>query len=179
MKDSPQDNRWKLAGYRQGYSECGLCQPPCATCKKCWPGDKNCFQAKDCPAGVDKEGAKLTNYSCDKAITDEPSAHFCSSCKQEKYYPPHWEDIQTKEDYVKNQAAMVFGDTKKAVVQQAAIKDKFGDLNVNDFLRSTIAQDGGDIEEEFPHYIGMQSPEGNLVDWVGQNKWTYLDLYKA
>jgi len=74
---------------------------------------------------------------------------------------------------------MVFGDTKKAVVQQAAIKDKFGDLNVNDFLRSTIAQDGGDIEEEFPHYIGMQSPEGNLVDWVGQNKWTYLDLYKA
>jgi hypothetical protein len=96
--------------------------------------------------------------NCDKEITKEPSARFCTSCKQEEYYPPHWEDIQTKEDYVKNQAAMVFGDTKKTVVQKEAIKDKFGDLNVNDFLRSTIAQDGGRIADELPGYIGMMKP---------------------
>lgn len=117
--------------------------------------------------------------SCDVKITEEPSAHFCTSCKQEEYYPPHWEDIQTKDDYVKNQAAMVVGDTKKAIVQTDSIKDKFGDLNVNDFLRSTIAQDGGQIKEEFPQYIGMMQPNKAEVDWEDKNKWTYLDLYKA
>jgi hypothetical protein len=34
---------------------------------------------------------------------------------------------------------MVFGDTKRSVVKIEAIKDKFGELNVYDFLRSTIA----------------------------------------
>jgi len=42
-KDTPPNYKWKNAGYRKGYSECGLCQDPCATCKKCWPGEKNCF----------------------------------------------------------------------------------------------------------------------------------------
>jgi len=74
---------------------------------------------------------------------------------------------------------MVFGDTKKSVVQTEAIKDKFGDLNVNDFLRSTIAQDGGKIKDEFPQYIGMMKPNPLKVDWEDKNKWTYLDLYKA
>lgn len=74
---------------------------------------------------------------------------------------------------------MVFGDTKKTVVQTEAIKDKFGDLNVNDFLRSTIAQDGGQIVGEFPTYIGMMPPNNGEVEWEDKNKWTYLDLYKA
>ena len=74
---------------------------------------------------------------------------------------------------------MVFGDTKKTVVQKESIKDKFGDLNVIDFLRSTIAQDGGKIISEFPTYIGMMAPNPLKVAWEDKNKWTYLDLYKA
>lgn len=36
-KDDP---KYRAAGYRKGYSECGLCQAPCATCRKCWPGEE-------------------------------------------------------------------------------------------------------------------------------------------
>jgi len=60
---------------------------------------------------------------------------------------------------------MVLGNSKLAVVRAKGIKDKFGDLNVNDFLRSTIAQDGGKIEEQFPTVIGMVKPNNDEVKW--------------
>jgi hypothetical protein len=107
--------RYVKAGFRPGYAECGLCRPPCATCRKCWtsndnskaeitdgsgaikPGDKNCH-VWDCPeAGGDtakeEELAKKGKKTCDRRITEEPSAHFCTSCKQDKYNPPDVRDI--------------------------------------------------------------------------------------
>ena len=124
--------------FKKGYAECGLCSAPCATCKKCTVGkDKNCFQESACTK--DKNGKRDVNDpNCDKDKTKEPSAHFCTSCRQDAYYPLHPEDIQTKVAYVNNQAAMAVG-TLLNDAQIEAINDKFDTLNVNDFLRSTIA----------------------------------------
>jgi len=127
-----ESRRWRDAGYRPGYAECGLCQPPCATCRKCWTGtDTNCH-VWDCPGAKKSDGsydeakAELLAKgdaaggvkgikTCDRKITNEPSAHFCTSCQQDKYNPPDVRDIQTIEDYVKNQAAMVLRSTEQEI----------------------------------------------------------------
>ena len=74
----------------------------------------------DCPEAGDDAGraeslAKAGKKTCDRGITNEPSAHFCTSCKQDKYNPPDVRDIQTIEDYVKNQAAMVLRSTEQDI----------------------------------------------------------------
>ena len=78
------DPKYIAAGYRDGMSECGLCIKPCATCEKCWSDQKNCHQW-DCeePKGSNEaiELAKKGKKTCDINITNEPSAHFCTSCK--------------------------------------------------------------------------------------------------
>jgi len=56
---------------------------------------------------------------------------------------------------------MVVKSTEKELLNEdhkLAIKDKFDTLSINDFLRSSIAQDGGNIAAEFPEYIGMRKP---------------------
>lgn len=58
-------------------------------------------EAKKLAKGDKKAGIKGIK-TCDREITNEPSAHFCTSCQQDKYNPPDVRDIQTIEDYVKN-----------------------------------------------------------------------------
>ena len=75
----------KLVGNYPDPSECGICKAPCNTCKKCDPlKDKNCDATKD-----------------------EPSASFCTSCKQDGFFPAEIEVVDTKEQFFVNQAGMV------------------------------------------------------------------------
>lgn len=62
---------------------------------------------------------------------------------------------------------MVFRSTEQDIPNEEnklAIKDKFDTLSINDFLRSTIAQDGGSIAREFPDYIGMRRPADKVEE---------------
>jgi hypothetical protein len=75
----------KLVGHYPDPSECGVCKEPCNTCKKCDPKkDKNC-----------------------DPLSEDPSADFCTSCKQEGFFPMEIELIDTKEQFFVNQASMV------------------------------------------------------------------------
>jgi hypothetical protein len=60
-------------------SECGECVAPCETCTACGSSDKNCFAI----------GGDFT----------KAGANFCTSCKQEGFFPEEFVDIVDKEDY--------------------------------------------------------------------------------
>jgi hypothetical protein len=73
------------AGYfvelQQAYpypSACGICQDPCQTCRACEPG---------------------TDLNCDvaAALPFSPSAGFCTSCRQDAYFPDRFDDIESVE----------------------------------------------------------------------------------
>ena len=55
---------------------------------------------------------------------------------------------------------MVVG-IQSAYAFEEAIMDMYGNISFKEWLNSTIAEDGGRIEDEFPTYLGMQKPNSS------------------
>jgi hypothetical protein len=79
-----------MTDYPQG--ECGICQAPCNTCRKCTtPSALTSFESD--------------HEDCDASKAD-PSANFCMSCNQQAFFPKKYDDIENVEDYFTQQRAM-------------------------------------------------------------------------
>ena len=67
----------KLVQVFPAPSECGICEKPCSTCRKCDPS-----RDRHCTGDVDVASAK-----------------FCTACDQEGFFPEHFDDISDIENF--------------------------------------------------------------------------------
>jgi hypothetical protein len=78
--------------------KCGICKEPCSTCRKCYTeattltvNGQTVRYSKDGYCSEEKEN-----------LGEDPSAFFCTACKQNGFVPFHVDDLVTYEDYVVN-----------------------------------------------------------------------------
>lgn len=97
--------------------ECGICQKPCSTCRRCDPSkDKNC-----------------------KGSSYDTFASYCTACNQEDFFPEEYDDISDIQTFVTQQAAI----KNSALLPLSAasknvINNNFEGLDVKKFMKLKV-----------------------------------------